>query len=132
MVKSFYSQFLKLTKYAKCCLHKTINCENFTQLICFIISWKIGETLWLSTKCQITKVSRRLCQVKTQTLVVQTILEKISGEKYRNTVKLDRKRKVWYPLLIVFWLLWPKFNFWKENWALGYVFTRIWNSPNIS
>ena len=82
-----------------------IDCGSLTQLICFIIFLKIGETLWWSTKCQIIKVSRRLCQVKTKTLVAQIILEKIFGAKYKNEVKLDRMRKVWYLLLLVFWLL---------------------------
>ena len=42
-------------------------------------------------------------------------------------------RKVWYLLLQgFFWLLLPKFNFWKGDWALGYVSTQIWNFPTIS
>ena len=31
-----------------------------------------------------------------------TILERIFGTKWRNPVKLDRKRKVWYLFLLVF------------------------------
>ena len=61
-----------------------------------------------------------------------TILDKIFGTKWRNPVKLDRARKVWYLLLRVFWLLLLKFNFWNEDWALGYVSTKIWDFPNIS
>ena len=49
-----------------------------------------------------------------------TILGKIFGAKWGNPVKLDRARKVWYLLLRVFWLLLPKFNFWRRDWALGY------------
>ena len=56
--------------------------------------------------------------------------KKVFETKQRNPVKLDRTRKVWYLLLRVFWLLLPKFNFWKGNWA--YVSTQIWDFPNIS
>ena len=38
---------------------------------------------------------------------------------------------VWYLLLRVFWLLLPKFNFWKGDWTLGYISTQIWDFPNI-
>ena len=62
----------------------------------------------------------------------QTILRKIFGTKQRNPVKLDRTKKVWYLLFYVFWLLLPKFNFWKGDWALGYVSTQIKYFPNIS
>ena len=41
-------------------------------------------------------------------------------------------RKSLILLLRVFWLLLPKFNFWKGVWALGYVSTQIWDFPNIS
>ena len=34
--------------------------------------------------------------------------------------------------MCVFWLLLPEFNFWKGDWALGYVSTQIWDFPNIS
>ena len=37
-----------------------------------------------------------------------------------------------YPLLRVFWLLLPKFNFWKGERELGYVATQIWDFYNIS
>ena len=53
-------------------------------------------------------------------------------QNMRILVKLDRARKVWYLLLRVFWLLLPKFNFWKGDWALGYVSTQIWDFSNIS
>ena len=52
--------------------------------------------------------------------------------KWRNLVKLDRSRKVWYLLLHVFWLRLPKFTFWKENWALEYVSTQNLDFPNVS
>ena len=61
-----------------------------------------------------------------------TIRCKIFRTNPRNPVKLDRTRKVWYLLLRVFWLLLPKFNFWKEDWALDYVSTIVWDFPNIS
>ena len=49
----------------------------------------------------------------------------------RNPLKLNRTTKVWYLLLRVFWLILPKFNFWKGDRALGYVTTQIWDFPNI-
>ena len=61
-----------------------------------------------------------------------TISDKIFETKYRNSVKLDRTRKAWYLLLRVFWLLLQKFNFWKRDWALGYISTEIWDFPNVS
>ena len=61
-----------------------------------------------------------------------TIQGKIFGTKKRNPVKLDRTRKVWCLLLRAFWLVSLKFNFWKGDWALGYVSTQIWDFPNIS
>ena len=63
---------------------------------------------------------------------LSTILGKVFGTKLRNPVKLYRTRKVWYLLFRVFWLLLPKFNFWKGDWVLGYVSTQIWDFPNIS
>ena len=48
------------------------------------------------------------------------------------SVKLDSTKKVWYLLLRVFWLLFPKFNFWKRDWVLAYVFTQTWDFPSIS
>ena len=49
---------------------------------------------------------------------------KISGTRQRNLVKLGRSRKFWYLLLRFFWLILPKFNFWKRDWAL-------WPHPNL-
>ena len=63
--------------------------------------------------------------------IFSAVLGEIFGTKWRNPVKLDRKRNVWYQLLHVFWQLLPKFNLWKEDWALGYVSTQIWDFPNI-
>ena len=40
------------------------------------------------------------------------------SEDSKETVKLGRKRRVWYLLWRVFWLLLPEFNFWKGDWAL--------------
>ena len=61
-----------------------------------------------------------------------TILGGVLGAGWRDPVKLDRTRKVWYLLWHVFWLLLPRFNFWRGGWALGYVSTQIWDAPNIS
>ena len=43
-----------------------------------------------------------MSQAKTKTLFAQTILGKIFGTKWRNPVKLDRKRKFQYLLLRFF------------------------------
>ena len=32
----------------------------------------------------------------------------------------------------VFWLLLPKFSFWKKDWRLVYVSTKMWDFPKIS
>ena len=45
---------------------------------------------------------------------------------------LDRTRRVWYLLLRIFWLLLPKFNIWKGDWALSDISTQIWYFSNIS
>ena len=73
-------------------------------------------------------------KIKTDSLnwnLVPSVMDKISGTKQRNPVKLGRTRKVWYLFLRVFWLLFPKFNFWKGDWALGYAFTKIGEFSNI-
>ena len=58
--------------------------------------------------------------------------DKVIGTKYRNSVILDRKRKVWEPFLRDFWLLLPKSDFLKRDWALGFVSTQIWDFSDIS
>ena len=52
------------------------------------------------------------------------ILGRVFGAKQRNPVKVNWNKRV-LSLLQVFSLLLPKFNFWKGNWALGYVSTHI-------
>ena len=41
-------------------------------------------------------------------------------------------RKLWYLLLVNFWLLLSKFDFWREYWALGCVSTQIWDFSDVS
>ena len=64
------------------------------------------------------RYKRRLGRIIIKTLFAQTILGKIFAAEWESPVKLDRARKIWYLLLCVFWLLLPKFNFWKGDWAL--------------
>ena len=45
---------------------------------------------------------------------------------------VNRTSKLRYLFLRVFWLLFPKFNFWKDAWTLGNVSTQIWDFSNIS
>ena len=103
-----------------------------TRLISFIFSLKIGKVLWLYTKCQIINVWRRLDQVITKNFFAQTILGKIFGTKLRNALKLDWTSKVWFLHLHVFWLLLPKLNVSKGDWALDYVSSQIWHFLKIS
>ena len=63
---------------------------------------------------------------------LSTISDKIFGTKWRNPVKLDRKRKVWYLFLRIFQLLLPKPNFFKGDLALGNVSNEISDFSNIS
>ena len=42
---------------------------------------------------------RKLGRARTKHLSAQIIPDKILGIKWRNPVKLDSKRKVWYPFL---------------------------------
>ena len=47
------------------------------------------------------EVGRKTNQIRTKKLLAQIMPDKIFGTKWRNTVKLDRKRKVWYLFLRV-------------------------------
>ena len=42
--------------------------------------------------------------------------------------KIEHYKKSLISTFVCFWLLLPKFNFWKRDEALGYVSTRIWDS----
>ena len=68
-------------------------------------------------------VGRGMSQIRTTNLLAQTIPDKIFRTKWRYTVKLDRKGKVWY-LFCVFLLLLQKAIFLKGGWELGYVSTQ--------
>ena len=52
--------------------------------------------------------------------------------KIEKSSKTGHEKKSLISFLCDFWLLLPKFNFWKRDWALGYVFIQIWDFPNIS
>ena len=62
-----------------------------------------------------------------QSLMFATVLGGVFATGWRDPVKLDGARKVWYLLLRVFWLLLPEFSFRKRDWVLGYVSTQIWD-----
>ena len=81
--------------------------------------------VWSYKKCQKIVVARGLIRVRTKNLLAQTIPDKVFGTKWRNPVKQDRKRKVWYVLLRVFYLLLAKSKFLKRDEALGYLSTKI-------
>ena len=48
-----------------------------------------------------------------------TILEKINATRLRNQTKLKRIKKLDTSYRQKFWVLWPKFYFWKGDWALS-------------
>ena len=48
-------------------------------------------------------------------------------QSWTKYLEQNRTTKVWYLLLHVSWLLLPKFNSWKGDWALGCVLTQIWD-----
>ena len=77
-------------------------------------------------------IRRGLDQVKAKMFFSQAFLDKIFGTKQRNPVTLHRTRYVWHLLLRVFWLLLSVFDFWKGDWVLGYVSTKVWDFLNIS
>ena len=52
--------------------------------------------LWSYKKCKKIGVGRGLGGVRMNNVLAQTIPDKIFGIKWRNPVKLDRNRKVWY------------------------------------
>ena len=47
-------------------------------------------------------------------------------------MKLDKVKKLWYILSHTLWLLLPKLNFWKRDWALYYSSTQVWDFCYIS
>ena len=59
-------------------------------------------------------------------------MENIWKYLLKSSKNEHNKKGYRYLLYRVFWLLLPKFNFWKGDWALGYVSTQIWDFPNIS
>ena len=48
-----------------------------------------------------------------------TIMEKINATRLRNQTKLKRIKKLDTSYRQKFWVLWPKFYFWKGDWALS-------------
>ena len=71
--------------------------------------------LWSYKKCQKIRVERGLGWVRIKNLPAQTISDKIFGTQWSNTVKLDRKRKLWYLFLRVLELLLAKSKFLKGD-----------------
>ena len=61
-----------------------------------------------------------------------TILGKTFGTKQKSSKTGQLKKSLVSTFLGVFWQLLPNFNFWKEDCALGYVSTQIWDFRNIS
>ena len=71
--------------------------------------------LWSYKKCQKIGVGKRLGQVRIKNLLGQTILVKAFATKWSNPVKLHKKIKVWYLLLLVFQPLFTKSKFLKRD-----------------
>ena len=100
-VKSFLESRFDVQKK---CLHKS---GTIAQLVRFAFLLKIGEKLLNYRKCQKNKLLRRLRQVMTKNLFAQTMPNKIFVTQERNSVKLDRTRKLLHLLLHTFKLLLP-------------------------
>ena len=54
------------------------------------------------------------------------------GHKVKKSSKIGPDFKHFSSNFACFWQLLSKFNFWKEDWALGCMFTQIWHFSNIS
>ena len=130
-MKPFYSHIFDLNQICKMVLTQRIKFGALTQLNCFIFSYKIGLMLWSYRKCQEFEIWRRLGRVRIKNVLTQTIQDNIFGTKYRTSVILDWKRKVWYLFFRDFWLLLPKSDFLKRDWALDIVSTQIWGIFDI-
>ena len=53
-------------------------------------------------------------------------------KKLEKSSKTGQDKKSLILTFACFWLLLPKFNFWKGDWVLDYFSTQIWDFPNIS
>lgn len=92
----------------------------------------IGELLLSYRKYLKIQNWRILGLVTAKNVFAQKIAAKIFGKNYRNTVNLDKKSKIQYLILRMFWQLLPTFNIWKKELELGCVSTLIWHFFNIS
>ena len=53
----------------------------------------------------------------------------------QKSSKTEKVKTFWYTLIyccVVVGLVLPTFNFWKGDWALGYVSTQLWDFTDIS
>ena len=85
--------------------------------------WKyIKESCW--KKQPFLSCHRRLARLYNLGQNIWHKVKKFSkiGQDFRNL----------YLILHVLWQLLSKFNYWKENWALGRISTQIWYFFNVS
>ena len=60
-----------------------------------------------------------------------TILCKTLWEKLRNQEKLDKKEKLWYLFLRIFWAIGPNIYFFRGDRALDYISIDFWDFLDI-
>ena len=106
-------------------------------MTCFIFCLKIGQMLWWYMKCLKIKVCKRLGPVKTTILFVKTILAKYFEQNAEIQSNWTGQEKFETYFCVFFdclagRLLILTVNFWKRDWALDYVSTKIWDFPYIS
>lgn len=66
-------------------------------------------------KCKKTGVERRFSRVKTKSLLAQTVMGQTIWNKMEKNFKIGEKTKNFYLFLCVFYLLFPKPNFSRED-----------------
>lgn len=103
---------------------------TLTQLSSFIFLIEIGKKLWSFEKHQKAEVYSRLDRCMTKYLLINTTFGKKFGTKSKNLVKLDSANRIRFLLLCISWLLFPKFNFWKQYLELGSIFNQTWDFAN--
>ena len=122
-------KFCKAPKYYE---GDCLNC--FVILFCFVLFFL------LSTLYMVMTISGKSSHLAQKYCFYQKRASKQNWEnpgqniwnKWSNPVILGRKRKVWYLLLRVFYLLFASCKFPMWDLALGYVSIQIWCFSNVS
>ena len=115
--------------------------NRFHALIYFfsVISFKHVLSPEAATRGVLQKrYSLKLRNIYRKLPVLEALFNKVAGlqsrTKYLTKVekcsKIGQEKKSLISAFVCFLL--PKFNFWKGDWTLGYVFTQIWDFSIIS